>query len=399
MKVWERFTDAAAAFPDIDLTVFYLGPEERVVERGEGARFHILPPAFGTERLLFLNCGAGHTDLARRHRGLEDLLPAFDLVVTTDHFSFAHSAEIVCRFRGIPLIHSMHTDVEMLTRTYGPNVVRKILGQRLGDCLVTRFDLGERMALGERRKLHRHLGLCDHVIVSRPLDEETVRAAFPALPVSMLRRGVNTLRFHPDRRDRAWLATRYGIPQDRFVLVFAGRADGSKRLMTAARAVRLLLDRGHDVAFLVAGMGADLEAAKDLVGPRLIAPGVLAQEDLALVFTSADLFVFPSESEMAGNVVLEARAAGLPVVLSARRGGMSRLIETPGLDGFAVSGGTPEDWAEVLEQALAAYGTAEGLEEGRRAARAAIMAAPHDWATVFAEDLAAVWRRLAATGG
>lgn len=391
VKVWERFVEAAAASPDIDLTVFFLGDVPRVIERGPRARFHLLPPRLGTHRFWFLDSGAGHTDLAGFHPALAALLPGFDLLVSTDHFAFGRTAEAVARAQGIPLAHSMHTDVETLTRTYGPRIVRRLLGARLGGWLAETLSLGERLGRAERKRLHRHLGRCAHVFVSRPDDGAAIAAAFPGMPISTLRRGVDLDLFHPGKRDRAWLQARFGLPKDRAVAVFAGRADGSKRMLVAAEATRLLLDQGHDLTLVVAGAGGDLPRAQGLCGDRLVAPGVLPQADLARLFASADLFVFPSESETAGNVVLEAMACGLPVVLSGRKGGTARLIHAPGAAGVVVNEGTADAWAAAIEGVLGGDRTAQ-----RAAARKGAEADTPTWSTVFREDLAAPWRDLVA---
>src|SRR5262249_54177493 len=48
--------------------------------------------------------------------------------------------------------------------------------------------------------------------------------------------------------------------------------------------------------------------------------GVIRGERLADAYANLDLFVFPSETETVGNVVLEAMASGVPVVAMARGG-------------------------------------------------------------------------------
>ena len=64
--------------------------------------------------------------------------------------------------------------------------------------------------------------------------------------------------------------------------------------------------------------------------------GTLGREAVADVFASADLFVFPSRTDTAGNVVLEAQAAGLPVIVSDAGGPRENM--RPGETGIVCGG-------------------------------------------------------------
>lgn len=70
--------------------------------------------------------------------------------------------------------------------------------------------------------------------------------------------------------------------------------------------------------------------------------GYLRGEELASAYASADAFVYASETETMGNVVLEAMACGLPVI-AANAGGVRSLVKH-GTDGFLF---TPRNAAEA----------------------------------------------------
>ena len=75
----------------------------------------------------------------------------------------------------------------------------------------------------------------------------------------------------------------------------------------------------------VVGHGPYSEAlAKSL--PEAFFTGYLAGEELATAYASADMFVFPSTTDTFGNVIIEAQASGLPVVVS-DSGGPKELVE------------------------------------------------------------------------
>jgi len=62
---------------------------------------------------------------------------------------------------------------------------------------------------------------------------------------------------------------------------------------------------------IIAGDGPLLATLRELL-PDAVFTGALPRERVAEVFASADCFVFPSATDTAGNVVLEAQASGLP---------------------------------------------------------------------------------------
>ena len=66
--------------------------------------------------------------------------------------------------------------------------------------------------------------------------------------------------------------------------------------------------------------------------PDAVFTGYLAGEALATAYASADIFVFPSTTDTFGNVILEAQACGLPVIVS-DVGGPRELVEN-GVNGF-----------------------------------------------------------------
>ena len=72
--------------------------------------------------------------------------------------------------------------------------------------------------------------------------------------------------------------------------------------------------------------------------------GYLRGEELAAAYASADAFVYASETETMGNVILEAMASGLPVV-AANAGGVPSLVEH-GTDGFLF---TPRNASEASQ--------------------------------------------------
>ena len=94
------------------------------------------------------------------------------------------------------------------------------------------------------------------------------------------------------------------------------------------------------------------------------------------------------------NVVLEAKASGLPVVVAAE-GGSKNLVREPGEDGILVEDGSAEAWAAAIERL---WNDADLRRAMGEAARRQIETAWPSWDDVLREDLLPVWTRVAERG-
>lgn len=137
--------------------------------------------------------------------------------------------------------------------------------------------------------------------------------------VRVVGRGVDTRLFHPSRRSDAF-RREYVYPCSK-ALLYVGRLSREKNLPLLAEAFKKLAVLRRDVVLLVVGEGPYREEmAAELQGLPVRFLGVLQGEALATAYASADCFVFPSETDTLGNVVLEAQASGLPVIVSGSGG-------------------------------------------------------------------------------
>jgi phosphatidylinositol alpha 1,6-mannosyltransferase len=126
---------------------------------------------------------------------------------------------------------------------------------------------------------------------------------------ALMPRGVDTLAFSPEHRDR-------GDTREPFVLGFCGRLSIEKNVFLLARIRTELLARGiTDFRFLIVGHGKEENWLRQNL-PNAEFTGVLRGHDLARAYANMDLFVFPSHTDTFGNVVLEALASGVPAVVT-----------------------------------------------------------------------------------
>ena len=155
--------------------------------------------------------------------------------------------------------------------------------------------------------------------------------------------------------------------------LYLGRLSREKNLVLLLEAWAALHAVRPDARLLLVGDGP---LAGALRGPGVVQAGALHGAELATVVASTDLLAFPSETETFGNAVVEAQAAGLPVVVSTRGAAHEHVL--PGVTGEVVDC----RWPFALTDALL------GLL-GDPARRARMGAAAHRHAARYDQDVAA----------
>lgn len=395
VKCWQRIAEAAAEFPDqLDLTVHFNAPDDLRapcrVELTPTVRYVLLPPVFSTRRLI--RRVPDHTDLGLWHKGLARLLSNYDVIHTTDgFFCYARTAtRFAKRSGGVPVVSSIHTN----TPEYARITVDNLLAQVFGDGFLYRLTsrrLGVPIRVSRllEQRLRRHLGRVTMAMASYG----GARDGDWHCGVS-LRRGFDRTLFHPSQRDRAWLETRFGVPADHFVLMYAGKLNKGKNVPLLASVIEAARRRGLPIHLLCAGKGDERDALARWLGAAVTLPGMLPQEELARVYASVDLFAFPSVIDESGNAAVEALASGVPALLAAGSGVASRMADCPAVR--ILPGNAPEAWAAAIGEFAAAPGRCRQLGA---AARAYIEAAAPSWAQVVEEDLLPVWRMTASCRG
>ncbi len=395
VKSWENFSKAAAVFAgEVDLTLHLLGDQERGIALAENVRYMIHPSLLSTTHFRFMDQIPEPTDLAPLNPWLFRHLSRtrHHVIHTTDaYFAFAKTALLFSRASGTPLVNSIQTDNPRYARLYSALLIRRLFkGECVRRLLMERLRFDERNLSSMRRKLERYLRRCDRVLVSNEEDFKRALGVLPPEKVSFLRMGIDKETFHPQRRDRGRLNAAFGIKPEKFLLLFVGRVDQGKSVMVLAEAARMLLDRNEPIHVMIVGEGSQREEIQKLLGSSVTCPGVVPHSILGWLYASADVFVFPSEIETFGNVVLEAKASGLPVLVSAR-GGVAQILQRPGRDGLLIEGNTPALWAEAIVSLR--RNPALLVRLGKEARRHIEREWP-SWEEVLATDLLPVWRAV-----
>ena len=112
-----------------------------------------------------------------------------------------------------------------------------------------------------------------------------------------------------------------------------------------------IVRRGCQASLVFVGDGPHRKALEARCQDRPIAfAGILEGEDLATAYASGDCMVFPSTTDTFGNVVVEAHASGLPVIVS-DQGGPAEIVGRHDA-GIVVNLSHPQALAEAMEKVL-----------------------------------------------
>ena len=193
----------------------------------------------------------------------------------------------------------------------------------------------------------------------------------------VLRRGVDTALFHPSRRDENYWNQRGVGPGLKFLYV--GRLSPEKGLEPLLEGFERLLQQGQSAQLILVGDGPQRDAlSQRFYQPEITFTGFLSGAELATAYASADAFVFPSRTDTFGNVVLEAQASGLPMLVTAE-GGPAETVQAE-QSGWLVEGNDATAWEKALLRVC--QSSAEFRTLGQRAAA---HAHHHSWDSVFAD--------------
>ena len=207
------------------------------------------------------------------------------------------AAAMIGRVMDLPIAGSYHTELAAYAEL------------RSGDSALA---AGVEIALGA------FYGGCDAVLSPSAVSD----ARLDALGIARERigrwdRGVDITRFSPELRTRA--------ADGRVRVLYAGRLTKEKGVDLLADAFLAARARDPRLDLVLAGGGPEEEALRARLGGAATFLGWLEGEALARAYADADLFLFCSQTDTFGQVVLEAQASGLPVV-AVDAGGPSELI-------------------------------------------------------------------------
>ena len=226
------------------------------------------------------------------------------------------------------------------------------------------------------RYMHWFYGQLDTVFVnSEEYRLSWISRGFAPEKLKILPRGLDTTLFSPERRDPAFWK-KFGETNGAIRLLYVGRISKEKDLDVLAQAYRQLRDEGLPIQLYLVGDGPYLQTLNSTLLPDAVFTGYLRGKELATAYASADVFVFPSTTDTFGNVVIEAQASGVPVIVS-DTGGPKELVDQ-NVNGVVTKSHDVEDLARAIRDLVTDQNKRDQMS---RQARQAVV--DRSWPTAF----------------
>ncbi len=226
----------------------------------------------------------------------------------------------------IPLVASYHTHLPQYLQHYNLGMLEGLLWELL-------------------KSAHNQaqLNLCTSTAMVEELTAHGIER------VDLWQKGVDTELFHPElATDEMRSHLSQGYPQHP-LLLYVGRLSAEKEI----ERIKPVLEAIPDARLALVGDGPHRVSLEQyFAGTPTHFVGYLTGRDLGSAFASADAFIFPSRTETLGLVLLEAMAAGCPVV-AASSGGIPDIV-TSGVNGFLFDPETGDEGAILAAERLLA---------------------------------------------
>ncbi len=303
-----------------------------IVELAPGVRvIHVqagpLVPLHKNDLYQYTPSFARYIDEFRRREGIE-----YDVLHSHYWLSGVAALRLACHWN-VPHVTMFHT-LGRLKQLANPNEPEPPL----------RLEM-------EQRLIHH----CDRIIAATADERIQVLRSCGATSgqVEVIPCGVDLKLFVP--HDRSTARAQLNLPQQRPILLFAGRLDPFKGPDVLLRAAALMQ---QDALIVIAGGkingDKDLQQLRTLVkelgiSQRVLFLGARLREEMPLLYSAADATVVPSYHETFGLAAVESLACGTPVVAT-RAGGLTTVVQH-GKTGFLVPR-CPGFFAERLDTLL-----------------------------------------------
>lgn len=305
---------------------------------GEQQLAYLMRELRGEEQLLLCVEGSALADYCR-----ENALPhlALPKKSSTD-LSFARKLAQVTREEKPDILHvhdsHSHTFAVMATVFFGmklPVVVHRRVAFKSGGSLLSRYK-------------YRHPTVKAVICVSEAVRQVVQPVLRNPSLAQVIHDGIDLSRF--SLPDPQYLRRQLQLPEGKILIGTVAAFTAEKDYPTFIKTAEKLLSARQDLHFVLIGSGEQLEEIQSMIAEKkLMAHFSLTgfRDDVDQLLPGLDIFLFTSQQEGFGSSLLDAFAAGVPVVAT-RVGGIPEIV-THEVSGYIAAAG---DWQSLAEAVL-----------------------------------------------
>ncbi|MDO8863462.1 glycosyltransferase [Haliea sp. E1-2-M8] len=259
-----------------------------------------------------------------------------DIIHVHHPFWLGSAGVFLARRLGIPVVYTYHTRLEHYAH-YVP-LPGPLFRNLVSHAVVRRFA-----------------NRCDAVIVPTESAEEYLRTIGVRRRILVQPTGIDVEKFRAVPEERLRQLQAEHAPRGERILISISRLSGEKNIDFLLNAIRTLkIGCAEPFRLLIIGDGPERQRIDARIRELGLADsvsllGAVAPEQIPVYCRLGDIFLFASRSETQGMVILEAMAAGMPVV-AVRSSGIDDIVDN-GFNGFKTPADTAQ-WSARIEQLL-----------------------------------------------
>lgn len=257
----------------------------------------------------------------------------FDIVHVNSPFNMADFALKIAKKKNIPAVATFHSNMRPIFQ----NIVKikwiaELMVKHLGNT-YNKFD---------------------EVFVCSPLVAEQCRSFGYKGKISYLPFGTKLPKCENKQENIDKANAKFNLSPDKLVFLYVGRIEKLKRIDFILDSLKILKDRGVDFKFYAVGKGMDFDKIvkyKNKLGftDEVEFTGFIDEEVFPLIYSRADLLLFPSLYDNFGLVKVEAASFDTAGVFI--DGSCAGYGVTHGVNGY-LSKDTVTDFADTIEKAI-----------------------------------------------
>jgi L-malate glycosyltransferase len=311
----------------------------------------------GEQQIMYLveetrKLGVNATVACRSGSKVEDYCRRNDLPFYSLPFSSAYDLRTalgikrLCKQLKVDLIQT-HT-----SKSHTLSVIAGVLGLNVPQILTRRVDFAVKDNWFSRFK-YNYRKIKKVICISETILDITKQDIQDVSKLTMIHSGVDTSKFIA-HRNSDWLRLHYGLTKEIRIVGNTSAISDQKDYPTFIGVVQEVLSRGiTNVQFFIVGDGPDRESVENLVKARGLEKHIFLTgfvSNIQEVLPSLDIFLFTSKTEGLGTSILDAMAAGVPIVTT-NAGGIPEMVNHD-VNGFMYPVGDVQALADGLIQLL-----------------------------------------------